>query len=88
MRVDGELREIEKGTQLDRYQIHDVEVVVDRVVVKGNARSRVAQSVELAFGAWSGMGSPRADRVRWAGTGGWGELREVIGEGRRPSGTA
>ena len=88
MRVDGELREIEKGMQLDRYQIHDVEVVVDRLVIKENVRSRVAQSVELAFGAWSGVGSPRADRVGWAGSGGWGELREVIGEGRRPSGTA
>ncbi|MDX1420103.1 MAG: excinuclease ABC subunit UvrA [Rubricoccaceae bacterium] len=54
VRVDGALREIEKGMQLDRYKVHDVEVVVDRLVLKGGIRPRVSQSVELALGMGGG----------------------------------
>ena len=54
VRVDGELREIAKGMQLDRYKVHDIEVVVDRLVIKEGLRPRVAQSVELALGMGSG----------------------------------
>jgi excinuclease ABC subunit A len=54
VRVDGELREIEKGMQLDRYKVHDVEVVVDRLVLREGLRPRVAQSVELALGMGGG----------------------------------
>jgi len=54
VRVDGELREIIKGMQLDRYKVHDVEVVVDRYPVKEGMRSRIAQSVELALGMGGG----------------------------------
>ncbi len=54
VRVDGELREISAGMQLDRYRVHDVEVVVDRLVVKDGVRARVAQSVELALGMGGG----------------------------------
>ena len=54
VRVDGEVKEIEKGMQLDRYKIHDVEVVVDRLVIREGVRSRVAQSVELALGMGGG----------------------------------
>jgi excinuclease ABC subunit A len=32
VRVDGELHEIQKGLKLDRYKIHDIEIVVDRFV--------------------------------------------------------
>ena len=49
VRVDGELRRIEEGMKLDRYKTHDIEVVVDRLVVKRGIRSRVAQSVEAAL---------------------------------------
>jgi len=53
VRVDGVVREIERGMQLDRYKIHNIEIVVDRVVVRQEARGRVADSVEVAlkFGA-------------------------------------
>ncbi|MGM0635144.1 MAG: excinuclease ABC subunit UvrA [Bacteroidota bacterium] len=33
VRVDGKIRDIEKGMKLDRYKIHDIEVVVDRIKV-------------------------------------------------------
>ncbi len=32
VRIDGEIHEIQKGLKLDRYKIHDIEIVVDRFV--------------------------------------------------------
>lgn len=49
VRVDGEFREITRGMMLDRYKIHDVEIVVDRLVVSEDIRSRVARAVDLAL---------------------------------------
>ncbi|MCE2504465.1 MAG: excinuclease ABC subunit UvrA [Chlorobi bacterium] len=49
VRVDGEFREIESGMRLDRYKIHDVEIVVDRLLVDENARSRLFGSIEVAL---------------------------------------
>jgi excinuclease ABC subunit A len=54
VRTDGALRAIEPGMQLDRYKVHDVEVVVDRIVVKEGIRPRVAQAVEIALGMGGG----------------------------------
>ena len=63
VRADGEVREIEKGMQLDRYAIHDVEVVVDRLVVKDGVRPRVAQAAEIALGMGGGTLIAQVDRV-------------------------
>src|SRR5690606_5831642 len=49
-----DLREIAKGMKVDRYKIHDIEVVVDRLVVKDGARPRIARAVELALGMGGG----------------------------------
>ena len=54
VRVDGELREIEEGMKLDRYKTHDIEVVVDRLVIREGIRPRVSQSVETALGMGGG----------------------------------
>ncbi|WP_420454672.1 excinuclease ABC subunit UvrA [Rubrivirga sp.] len=54
VRADGEVTEITKGMQLDRYKVHDVEVVVDRLVVKEGVRPRVAQAAEIALGMGGG----------------------------------
>lgn len=53
VRADGTVREIGRGMQLDRYKVHDIEIVVDRIIVKKEARGRIADSVEVAlkFGA-------------------------------------
>ena len=53
VRVDGTVREISEGMALDRYKVHTIEIVVDRLTVKKEARARVADSVEVAlrFGA-------------------------------------
>ncbi len=49
VRIDGEVREISHGLQLDRYKIHDVEIVIDQVSIKPDAKTRLASSVNLAM---------------------------------------
>lgn len=53
-RVDGVVKEIQKGMQVDRYKTHNIEVVVDRLVVKPEFRSRIADSIEAALKIGSG----------------------------------
>jgi excinuclease ABC subunit A len=48
-RVDGDLREIGFGLQLDRYKTHDVELVVDKISLKGKTSERLAASVKTAL---------------------------------------
>ncbi len=54
VRIDGEVAEIKKGLKADRYKVHDIEIVVDRVAVKKAARSRITDSIETALGLGSG----------------------------------
>ncbi|MCB0480603.1 MAG: excinuclease ABC subunit UvrA [Flavobacteriales bacterium] len=49
VRVDGEIMEIVPRMQLDRYKIHDIEVVVDRIVVEPKGKSRLIESLKLAM---------------------------------------
>jgi excinuclease ABC subunit A len=49
VRVDGEVLEINPKMQLDRYKIHDIEIVIDRVVPKHEDRYRLSQSVGTAL---------------------------------------
>jgi len=49
VRTDGELREITEGLSLDRFKIHDIEVVIDRVTVNDKSRMRIYESLELAL---------------------------------------
>lgn len=49
VRVDGELQDITKGMKLDRYKIHDIDIVVDRLDVKEQDRSRIYDSVITAM---------------------------------------
>ncbi|WP_337041923.1 excinuclease ABC subunit UvrA [Emticicia sp. 17c] len=49
VRVDGEIMEINPKMQLDRYKIHDIEVVIDRIVPKADDRYRLSQSVSTAL---------------------------------------
>ena len=48
-RIDGEIREIASGMRLDRYKVHTVELVVDRIVVTDDARQRIASSLAEAM---------------------------------------
>jgi len=49
VRVDGEIREIAFGMQLDRYKVHDIEVVVDRINVKSRDQDRIKRTVQTAM---------------------------------------
>ena len=49
VRVDGTILDIEAVGTLTRNQNHTIEVVVDRLVLKGNARKRLADSLELTL---------------------------------------
>ncbi|RSC93417.1 excinuclease ABC subunit UvrA [Tenacibaculum singaporense] len=49
VRVDGEIREIEKGMKLDRYKTHDIEVVIDRLVVNDAAEKRLEETIRTAL---------------------------------------
>jgi excinuclease ABC subunit A len=46
VRVDGEVMDLKAKMQVDRYKIHDIEVVIDRLQVSGDLRSRLSQSVQ------------------------------------------
>jgi len=46
VRVDGEIKDIVAKMQVDRYKIHDIELVVDRLQVMDDLRSRLSQSVQ------------------------------------------
>ncbi len=49
VRINGEVMDITPKMQLDRYKIHDIEIVVDRVVPKAEDRYRISQSVGTAL---------------------------------------
>ncbi len=55
VRVDGVMKEITDGMKTDRYKIHNIEIVVDRIQVKKEMRSRVSESVEVALKYGEGM---------------------------------
>jgi excinuclease ABC subunit A len=46
VRVDGELKELVPKMQVDRYKIHDIELVVDRLAVTEDLKARLSQSVQ------------------------------------------
>ncbi len=48
-RVDGETVELKKGLKLDRYKTHDIELVVDRVVLSPDVAPRLKSAIDLAL---------------------------------------
>ncbi|HNW75530.1 MAG TPA: excinuclease ABC subunit UvrA [Bacteroidales bacterium] len=49
VRIDGEIREITSGMQLDRYKVHDIEIIIDQMMIRPESRTRLVSSVELAM---------------------------------------
>ena len=51
VRINGEIRDIVKGMKLDRYKTHDIEIVVDRLMVedKADADKRLTESIKTAM---------------------------------------
>ena len=55
VRIDGELKDLVYGMQLDRYKTHNIEIVIDRLIVSNDYKSRLTQSIETAFRRGKGM---------------------------------
>jgi len=55
MRVDGEIRSLDEDITLDKYVKHNIEVVVDRLVVSDRIRTRLTDSVETALKLAEGL---------------------------------
>jgi excinuclease ABC subunit A len=49
VRVDGELKDITKGMKLDRYKIHDVDIVIDRLEIGKKDKQRIYDDVVTAM---------------------------------------
>jgi len=45
VRVNGELKDIEAGMKLDRYKVHDIDIVIDRLLISKADRKRIYDSV-------------------------------------------
>lgn len=55
VRVDGEVQDIVAKMQVDRFKIHDIEVVVDRIVADDKDRVRIGQSINKALKEGKGV---------------------------------
>ena len=55
VRIDGKLKDLEAGMQLDRFKTHDIEVVVDRVSVGEKGKDRLRTSLQTALKMGSGL---------------------------------
>lgn len=55
VRIDGEMEEIRPKMQVDRFKIHDIEVVVDRLKVAEDEKSRLSNSLETTLRMGKGL---------------------------------
>ena len=55
VRVDGEMVELAPKMQLDRYKTHDIELVIDRLLVDEKDSFRVGQSIQTALREGNGL---------------------------------
>ena len=49
VRVDGEIRDLEKGMRLDRYKTHDIEIVIDRLLINSSSEKRLEETITTAL---------------------------------------
>ncbi len=54
-RIDGEIREVTSGLKLDRYKVHFVELMVDKLKVDAQDDKRLKQSIDLALQVGKGI---------------------------------
>ena len=55
MRVDGEITEIVRGMKVDRYKNHNIEVVIDKLQVRGKDDERLKKTVQIAMRQGDGV---------------------------------
>ncbi len=49
VRVDGEILDLVQGLQVDRYKVHDIEIVIDRIKVETTKEDRIIKSLQTAL---------------------------------------
>jgi excinuclease ABC subunit A len=54
-RIDGEVRDLADEIELDKRKKHSIEIVVDRLVIRGDLKNRLTDSVETALQAAEGL---------------------------------
>ena len=54
-RIDGEIQDVVPKMQLDRYKVHDIEVVIDRLTISQEERYRVTETVKTAMKEGKGI---------------------------------
>lgn len=55
VRVDGELMDMKAKMQVDRYKLHDIEVLIDRVEINEKGKLRLSQSLQTAMKMGKGV---------------------------------
>ena len=55
VRVDGEYFELFKGMSVDRYKVHNIEILIDHLSVTEKTRNRLTQSIDIALSYGNGI---------------------------------
>lgn len=55
IRIDGEIQDLVPKMQVDRYKIHDIEIVIDRLIVSEDERYRITESIRSAMREGKGL---------------------------------
>jgi excinuclease ABC subunit A len=55
VRIDNVITEIKPGMQLDRYKIHDIDIVIDRIEADSSNKTRITESVRTALKVGKGV---------------------------------
>ena len=55
VRIDGDIQELSYGLKVDRYKIHDIELVIDRIIVQDNNRQRLSKSLKQGMQQGDGI---------------------------------
>jgi excinuclease ABC subunit A len=55
VRIDGEIKDITAKMQVDRYKIHDIEIVVDRLIIDEKDHKRLLDSIQTAMRLGKGI---------------------------------
>ncbi len=61
VKADGKILMLEDGIDLDKRKKHDIEVVIDRLIMKDGIRSRLANSIDAALKLSGGIASVRSE---------------------------
>jgi excinuclease ABC subunit A len=55
VRIDGDVQDITAKMQVDRYKIHDIEIVMDRIIADAKDRTRIGQSINKSLKEGKGV---------------------------------